>query len=241
MTARTRLFTRRQFLLRALAAGLTALGGVLLGKWGWREWKVGRVHPPRRRRPGKVLTEHEYATLVALAEIIVPGDDLGPGATDVRAADTIEQWLMRDARMLARYRAGLRWLDEASAQAYGPGTYFRYLTPDQQRALLEDAERALQDLRKPVTHVWDRVWRYWDKLVVTYFGLGAGVPFVHLVRDDVLEAVYTHPQTWIALGYDGPPQPLGYWNGARGNWNIIDDCPPKKRRDFAHWPEGSGE
>ncbi len=230
-----RKLTRRQFLVRSLAAGISFFVAAVLGKLGWHEWKARSIHPPRRRRPGKVLTEHEYATLVALAEVIVPGDDLGPGATDVHAADTIEQWLMRDSQMLERYRDGLRWLDEASAQVYGPGTYFVTLTREQQDALLAEAAHIVEEMRRPPTHLPDRVWRYVDKVMVSYFGLGSGVAFVYLVRDDVLEAVYTHPKTWQTLGYDGPPQPLGYWDGAQGRWNIIDDCPPTKRRDFGRW------
>ncbi|NPA90392.1 MAG: gluconate 2-dehydrogenase subunit 3 family protein [Chloroflexi bacterium] len=231
-TPELREWTRRQFLARSLAVTGGLMLSYLLGKVGWHEWKVHSVHPPRRRRPGKVLTEHEYATLVALADLIVPSDELGPGARDVAAADTIEQWLMRDSLHLERYRQGLLWLDQASAQVYGPGTYFIHLTPAQQIALLEEADRVFQEIRRPAPSLLDRAWRYWDKLVVTLFGLGKGVTFLHLVRDDVLEAVYSHPKTWIPLGYDGPPQPLGYWNGAHGDWNIIDDCPPTKRKDF---------
>ena len=227
-----RRLTRRQFLARSAGLGIAAVAGAILGKLGWHEWKVHSVRAPRKRRPGRVLTEHEYATLRALANVLVPSDDLGPGAEDVGAADTIELWLMRDEGHLERYRAGLRWLDEASAQVYGPGMYFIDLTPVQQVVLLEEAEAIANELKRPATSLLDRAWRYWDRLVTTRFGLGAGVAFVHVARDDVLEAVYTQPKMWAVLGYDGPPQPLGYWHGAKGDWNIIDDCPPTKRKDF---------
>ncbi len=232
LAATPRRLSRREFLLRAGGVGLAAALSALLGKLGLRQWKIAGVSPPRKRRPGRVLTEHEFATLEALADIIVPSDELGPGAADVDAARRLEDRLMRDSRMLTRYREGLRWLDEAASQVYGRGTLFVNLKRDEQVALLQEIERVSRELRRPPTDLLDRAWRYWDKLVTNLFGLGAGVFFFDLVRDDVLETVYAHPRMWALLGYDGPPQPLGYWNGARGDWNIIDDCPPTKRHDF---------
>ncbi len=225
-------WTRRQFLARIGSLGLGGMAAALLGKLGWLRWKRASVHPPRVRRPGRVLTEHEFATLDALADLIVPADDLGPGAKDLDAARRIEDRLMRHSEDLKRYRQGLRWLDQAAAQVYGPGKSFIDLPREQQLALLKRIEATARKLRQGDRGVMGVAWRYWDRLMVTLFGLGAGVFFLNLVREDVLEAVYSHPRTWIALGYDGPPQPLGYWNGANGDWNIIDDCPPTKRRDF---------
>ncbi len=227
-----RAWTRRQFLARGVAAVAAALATGVLGKIGWLRWKRSSVHPRRVRRPGRVLTEHEFATLETLADIIAPSDEVLPGARDVEAAMRVEDRLMRRTYDLDRYRQGLRWLDQVTAQVYGAGTLFVDLSREQQVALLKRIEATARQLRRPVRTPWDLPWRYWDRLMVTLFGFGYGVFFLDVVREDVLEAVYSHPKTWVALGYDGPPQPLGYWNGANGNWNIIDDCPPTKRRDF---------
>ncbi len=224
--------TRRQFLVRSLGVGLGALVAGALGRLGWRRWLVHSVQVAPRRRPSRVLTTHEYATLVALAERIVPRDELGPGATDLGVADRIEYWLMQDAHQLTQYRRGLRWLDEAAAVMFGPGRTFVSLSVAEQIALLEEIERVGRQLRRPAVNVLDRAWRYWDRLMTQLVGLGTGVFFFDRVRDDVLAAVYTHPRMWARLGYDGPPQPLGYWDGADGTWNIIDRCPPVKRHDF---------
>ncbi len=224
------MWTRRQFLKRIGGLGLGGIVAAVLGKLGWHRWKVASVKPPRARRPGGVLTEHEFATLDALADLIVPADEHGPGARDLDAARRIEIRLMRDASMLERYRQGLLWLDRAAAEMYGPGTYFIDLDRARQQRLLEEIDAALKAWRRPVGGLLGRAWRYWDRLMTTLFGFGAGVLFFDLVRDDVFEAVYSHPRMWTLLGYDGPPQPLGYWNGARGDWNIIDDCPPTLRR-----------
>ncbi len=225
-------WTRRKFLAWAGRLGLGGAAAAVLGKMGWLRWRRASVHAPRVRRPGRVLTEHEFATLEALADLIVPSDDLGPGARDLDAARRVEDRLMRHSYELERYRKGLRWLDQAAAQVYGAGTFFVDLGREEQIALLEQIEATARKLRGGRGGVMGVAWRYWDRLMVTLFGFGAGVFFLNLVREDVLEAVYSHPRTWIALGYDGPPQPLGYWNGANGNWNIIDDCPPTKRHDF---------
>ena len=227
-----RRLTRRQFLRYVVGVGVSTLIGGVLGSVGWRWQRVRSVQVPQRRRPSRLLTEHEYATLVALAERIVPKDERGPGATDLKVADRIEHWLMRDTFRLERYRQGLRWLDEAAALTFGSGRTFVSLSTQEQETLLQEIDQAARRLQRPVANVLDRALRYWDRLTAELFGLGKGVFFFKMVRDDVMSAVYSHPRMWQLLGYDGPPQPLGYWNGADGDWNIIDVCPPVKRHDF---------
>ncbi len=221
--------TRRGFLKRSLRVGLGVLAAGVAGRLGWLRWQAHSPAPPRRRRPGRVLTEHEFATLEALADLIVPSDDLGPGARDVAAAWRIENWLMRDSRRLDRYRRGLRWLDQMAALTYGPGRTFLSLSPSEREALLLTVERDVQAWRRPPASLWDRAWRYWERLLDTLVGLEFGALFFYVVREDVLAAVYSDPRVWSRLGYDGPPQPLGYWDGAGGTWNLIDRCPPVKR------------
>ena len=227
----SRRLSRRQFLTRAVGLATGSAVAVLAGKAGWHHLKGTTVRPPRERRPGHFFTRHEYDTLAAVASIIVPSDDLGPGAADVGAVDIIESRILGDGTMRRRYRDGLLWLDQSAARVYGWGLLFLDLSEAQRVALLEEAEREAKRLRRPAANMLDRAWRYWDRLATTLFGLGRGVLFFDLVRDDVLEAVYSQPEVWKVLGYDGPPQPKGYWNGAQGTWNIIDDCPPVKRYD----------
>jgi len=87
------------------------------------------------------LTSAERATLDALAERIIPTDELGPGAVDAGAVVYIERALAGPyAGRLDEYRSGLALLDDAAAQAHGAP--FPQLGADDQDALLSRFERS---------------------------------------------------------------------------------------------------
>ena len=86
----------------------------------------------------RVLTEHEAATVTAIADRIIPPDDY-PGAGEAGAARFVDRCLAGPYRHWREaYRAGLREIDEASREAHGKP--FFELTPEQQDTLLEARE-----------------------------------------------------------------------------------------------------
>ncbi len=229
--------TRRGFLVRALGGVIAAVGGYFAGKYEWLRRRGQSVVRPTTKGPGPFFTAHEFRTLSRLTALIVPDETGSPGAAELNAAATIERRIVDHKSMERRYRQGLRWLDQASARTFGSKRRFLDLSEAQQQLLLEQANAELARRLDPAVSVMERAWRKWDILYNDLFGLGSGVTFFALVRDDTFEAVYGDPRSWAALGYDGPPQPRGYWDGFHGQWNIIDDCPPVKRVDFPYRPE----
>ncbi len=228
--------TRRGFLAGTLGGSVGVIIAYFAAKYEWlRQRSVGIVRPTVAG-PGPFFTAHEFRTLSLLTAHIVPDEENIPGAGALQAATTIEQRIHGHQSMERRYRQGLRWLDQAAARTFGRGKRFLDLTTQQQEALLKQADAELSRRLDPAVNVMERAWRKYDILYNDLFGLGSGVTFFALARDDTFEAVYGDPRSWPALGYDGPPQPRGYWDGAGGKWNIIDHCPPQKRSDFPFRP-----
>ena len=172
-------------------------------------WKRRRTLARRERdRPqeaGRWLTPTEHGVLAALASLIIPSDDTGPGAADADVTASLDRLLARSPARQPFYRNGLLACDEWAQREHGRS--FVALTPDQQRALLrwlEPTDAALTrsasltgKLRRKAVDVY-RKWR---------------CPLLELFPElsrDVMGAFYTHRVCWDWLGYDGPPMPDGY-------------------------------
>lgn len=167
------------------------------------------------------LSSHEYATVAAIAAIIVPTDQ-DPGATEADVAGYIDRLASASAAKQTQIADGVIWIDRASSKVFGRGRRFVDLTLDEQARVLKAAEATLEMRLRPVTGLWSRAWRKVQKTYDDLFGLGEGVRFFRYVREDTLAGFYTNPISWSMLGYIGPPQPRGYPH--------YEDCPPQDRR-----------
>jgi len=168
-----------------------------------------------------VLSAHEYATVAAMATLIVPTDH-DPGAKEANVVGYIDRLVNTDSAKRQQYTAGVHWMDEASGKLFGRGRQFADLDPEQQLQVLQAAEATLDMRLRPVTSLWGRAWRKVQKTYDDFFGLGEGAKFFRFVRDDTMAGFYTNPLSWGMLGYTGPPQPRGYPHHT--------DCPPQARR-----------
>jgi len=167
------------------------------------------------------LSGHEYATVAAIAAIIVPTDH-DPGATEANVAGFINRKVSQDVLALQSYQQGVSWIDKASSKLYGRGRRFIDLGANERVQLLGTTERTLDKRLKPVLSLPDRVWRKVYKTYDDLFGLGEESRFFRIVREDTLAGFYTSPVSWAMLDYIGPPQPRGYPH--------YQDCPPQDRR-----------
>jgi hypothetical protein len=77
----------------------------------------------------KALTAHEFETLKALCELIVPGASKGG------AAEFIDVLSSQNPELMAIYTGGLAWLDEAMKHAYS--TDFLTAKPAEKTAMLD--------------------------------------------------------------------------------------------------------
>ncbi len=98
----------------------------------------------RSYAPGDVwplsLTPAERRTVTALADVIIPADDLGPAASEVRVPDFIDEWLsapypsqQKDRELIV---LGLAWLEGEAMARFKAA--FADLTSGQQRAICDD-------------------------------------------------------------------------------------------------------
>lgn len=152
-----------------------------------------RLAVPREPR---FFSEHEFATLAAIAARIVPQPKDRP---PIPVAALVDEKLVHDKqdgyraaempRQREAWRRGLRALDAEARQAYGKE--FRSLGPIDQDALL-------QRMQAGDTH--DAAWE----------GMPPKTFFTQRLVRDVVLAYWSHPTAWSEMGWGGPAAPRGY-------------------------------
>lgn len=128
---------------------------------------AGGVYKP------KALNQHEYDTLKALCEIIVPGASKGG------AAEFIDVLSSQNPEMLWIYTGGITWLDDEMRRQHQ--TDFLTARPDQKTALLDQI--AYRKNRTPE--------------------LGPGIKFFDWARRMTVDAYYTSAVGIKEVGYMG--------------------------------------
>lgn len=141
------------------------------------------------------LTASQRATAIALADVILPKDDIGPAASELGVVDMLDEWISApyEQQQLDREPvvSGLNWLDAESKTRFQNS--FAKLDATQQHAICDDicfVEAAKPDFRKPAE-------------------------FFEKFRSISAAAYYSTPEGWKAIGYvgnvalekfDGPPE-----------------------------------
>lgn len=213
---------RRAFIKKALylGAGLIAVAGIGVG------WKVVKrtldlpdvSHNPRRPKsePSQVglqwFTLAEFATVKALASIIVPSDGNGPGAAEVDVSGQLDQLVAGAPRRQGVYRAGLAAIDGLAMQQYQQ--IFADLAVKDQIELFSTVDEARKSMEKEPVSVFERASRKMNFLYY-YRWLGitpAATDLCHSIVFEVKVKFYSSQLAWDWLGYEGPPFPLGYFS-----------------------------
>lgn len=156
--------------------------------------KVAGIYKPGDFWP-LTLTEKQRQTSIALADVILPADDLGPAASTLNVTDYIDEWISApypaqraDAEIIV---PGLDWLEEESQKRFSKD--FPALTITEQQAICDDI--------------------CWAKEAKPEFKTAAR--FFEEFRALASGAYYSTPAGWKAIGYvgnvpmvtfDGPPQ-----------------------------------
>ena len=135
----------------------------------------------------KFFTEHEFATIVVLGDIIIPKDDVSGSASEAKVAEFIEFIVKDMPHHQTPMRGGLRWLDLQSLKRFEKP--FKDCTSQQQIELVD--EIAYPAKAKPEVH--------------------QGVVFFNLMRDLTVTGFYTTKMGYDDVGFVGnkPNQ----WNG----------------------------
>lgn len=155
------------------------------------------------------FNERQYALVATLAALIIPTDD-DPGATEAGAVDYIDGLVAESNKKQAIYVEGLRWLDKVSQRRFDSGNDFLSLSLKEQIDLLRLIEETRSMRRRPVSSFWQRLDRKIDKIWDDFFGLGKIPRFFEELISDTMSGYYYNPISWRAVGYHGPPQPVGY-------------------------------
>ncbi len=150
-----------------------------------------RTRPRPAREPLKALTAHEADLLDRIAELLVPSDEHGPGATEAMAVRYIDRALagaladQRDA-----YRVGLQALERYATETRGAA--FLQLPETKQISLLIDVESG-------------------TATGANVGFAGSSAQFFGLVRGHVMQGTFGDPHYggnegfvgWDLLGYPG--------------------------------------
>jgi hypothetical protein len=68
----------------------------------------------------RVFTAHEWATVVALSDWILPADEVSGSATDAGVPEFMDDWLdFQGGDLLVEIREGLGWLDAECHRSFG--------------------------------------------------------------------------------------------------------------------------
>lgn len=159
------------------------------------------------------LDPHQYAMVAVLADLIIPADEF-QGASLAGVVDFIDKHLgQTTAYEQAAYRDGLKWLDKVSRRLHGNG--FLDLDHSDQTNLLHRIYKMVGVVRMKGRGLGQRLKR---KLVRTWYEffdiMDNNVVFFIYLRRHVIYAFYANPESWVDIGYFGPPQPVGYLNYA---------------------------
>jgi hypothetical protein len=116
-----------------------------------------------------------------LIDTLVPADE-SPGAVELGIHTAIETSVRRHANYQELLLNGVAWLDRESERRFQ--ARFSELAGEDREFLLTVAETS------PRTSAQRQLFT--------------------VLRNDVMQRYYTHADAWAQLGYQGPPQPLGF-------------------------------
>lgn len=154
----------------------------------------------------KLFKEHQYKTVQALAQLIIPPDDRSGGAIEAGAPEFIDLLCSENEAYALKIEGGLRWLDATCDDRYGQP--FLGATPAQQNEILE-----LIAFRKNAE---------------TDPSLFPGVEFFAFTRSLTVDAFFTSKIGIEDLGYIGNTFVRGAFPGCPPPPSSLQTPPPAK-------------
>ena len=184
--------SRRDLLkLAGATAGASFVSGSVTETTSAEAAQRARPRPRPAREPLKALTPHEADLFDRIAELLIPSDENGPGATEAMAMRYLDRALagaLADQR--EAYRVGLEALERYAKQTRGSA--FLQLTETRQISLLIDVESG-------------------TATGANVGFAGSSAQFFGLVRGHVMQGTFGDPHYggnegfvgWDLLGYPG--------------------------------------
>ncbi len=148
------------------------------------------------------LTEHEWATVTRLAELIVPADDVSGSAVDAGAVEFIDLLCASNEDLATVYHGGVAWLD-AKMRERGNAAFVSCPAATQTGFLDElVAEEVKRGARTQASGEGEYA-RFRDYQAWEQGDLGPGVEFFSWMRKMAVDAFYTSPVGLEDLKYPG--------------------------------------
>jgi hypothetical protein len=155
--------------------------------------KIAQIYNPGDFWP-LTLSSPQRQAVVALCDLVLPADHLGPAASEVRVPEFIDEWVSAPYADQQKDRdivlPGLAWLDEESKRRYGKE--FSKLSVEQQTAIANDicwAAEAKSDFKKAASFFN----RFRALAASAYYGTEAGWKAIGYVGNTPM------------ISFDGPP------------------------------------
>jgi len=128
-----------------------------------------------------------WRCLEAWVDALLPADEYSPGAGELGIPASLADKTIRNPGYLKLVKSGCRWLDQ---QARDRGARdFAALDESKREIVVRSAEQSAP--------------RSLPRM------------FFERTRDDTFLFYYARPESWVMLGYKGPPQPLGFMDYTR--------------------------
>src|SRR5712692_3413578 len=141
--------------------------------------------PASKLASRKVFTEHEFKTLQALSNWIIPPDERSKGGIEAGTAEFIDVIAANDQKLQAAFTGGLAWLDHQMLVRHGKR--FVESSREQQKEMLDQIayrEKAPPELKPGA--VFFALMRGWT--VDAFYSSKAGIADLGYVGNTALEA-----------------------------------------------------
>lgn len=166
----------------------------------------------RPTAPGRWFTRNEADLVEALASLIIPSDEERPGIAEVEVLGpspirVIEAWISESPRKKRLYSRGLVSFRNIAQRRFGRPP--QELSREDQREILEYLAQRDRDGRKK-SGTLGKAAKIARRVGWVFDGSLDAIELFSVLTDDSKAVFYTSRVSWIWLGYDGPPMPLGY-------------------------------
>lgn len=131
------------------------------------------------------LSESEQKILTRYIDLFIPADE-SPGALDLKLDASIIDKARGNSGYAWLMRQGCAWLEQEAHSVFRVA--FLGLPEDRQIILIERLSSQKRG--------------------------SAGSRFFQTLRKDLFREFYARPETWVSLGFSGPPQPQGFTDHA---------------------------
>lgn len=131
------------------------------------------------------LSARDEKILARYIDLFIPADE-SPGALDLKLDASIINKARGNSEYAWLMRQGCAWLEQTAQSVFQAA--FLGLPEDRQIILIERLSSQKRG--------------------------SAGLKFFQTLREDLFSEFYARPESWTSLGFNGPPQPLGFTDQA---------------------------